>query len=235
MIRVINRQLIIPKDDFTMMNGNELSFQMQESQDIELSGVEFSVQFEYVDGTSYSKALSFEKSTQSGILLSTEIDADMLKVAGSVLMWISASVNGSIAWNSYKGILFVPGATNKPADFRYKLTGLELAQVEEDERREAEKARELAEKSRVEAESARVVAEEARVSAEKARALSESEYASTESETVKAEQARADAEKARDEAEKLRAQAEKDREAEESKRVEAEKARVEAEKKREQK
>lgn len=235
MIRVISRQLIIPKEDFAMSDGDSISFQMAVPETLDVSKLRFEIHLEYVDGTTYSKELSSD-CTDGSVTLSANVDAEMLKVAGSVLVWIAMYDAKDIdVWNSYKGILFIPGATNKPADFRDKLKGLELAQVEEGERREAEKARKLAENARVEAESARVAAEEARVTAENARALSESEYASTESATVKAEQARVDAEKARDDAEKLRVQAEKDREAEESKRVEAEKARVEAEKKREQK
>ncbi len=235
MIRVINRQLIIPKEDFLMSDGGSVSFQMAIPISLDVSKFRFEIHLEYVDGATYSKELSSD-CTDGNVTLSVNVDAEMLKAAGSVLVWIAMYDAKDVdVWNSYKGILFIPGATNKPADFRDKLKGLELAQVEEDERREAEKARELAEKSRVEAESARVTAEEARAAAENARALSESEYASTESAAVKAEQARADAEKSRVEAEKLRVQAEKDREAEESKRVEAEKARVEAEKKREQK
>ena len=211
MIRVINRQLIIPKEDFLMSDGGSVSFQMAIPISLDVSKFRFEIHLEYVDGATYSKELSSD-CTDGNVTLSVNVDAEMLKAAGSVLVWIAMYDAKDVdVWNSYKGILFIPGATNKPADFRDKLKGLELAQVEEDERREA------------------------RAAAENARALSESEYASTESAAVKAEQARADAEKSRVEAEKLRVQAEKDREAEESKRVEAEKARVEAEKKREQK
>lgn len=227
MINAIARQLHVPETDYTLTVGETLKVRVANALK-KLRNSSFFLEVELQDGTTVEQEAEMEL-CEKDIHLGFSITESMLKVPGTVLVYVMAKYNNQCIWASYKGILFVNGQTNSPADFREKLKGLELAQIEEANRRAAEKTREESEKARTIAESARVAAESARVTAEKARNDSETERASAERARADAESARVEAEKARADAENARVEAEKARVTEESARVEAEKARVKAE------
>jgi hypothetical protein len=230
MINVLRRFMRVPADDYIISDGHKLEFTISGIDEDVLHHAVFMLHLETASGDVVN--VEIKRNDQANDMFFVYESNEMIKTPGSVLVFMTAHIDGVCVWQSYKGILFVEGETKKPADFRDKLKGLELAQVEEAERREKEKARADAEKSRMEAEQARAAAERARVEAEALRSAAESERVSTEASSVQAEQARVDAEKARDSAEKDRAAAEQARVDAENKRVAAEAARVEAEKER---
>ena len=176
MIEIINRELLIPPEEYNIgtnydSNTEERHFHMKRivSSGVDLASLDFSLDMQYTNGEKNSVSLTKEV-TEKDINLTLPIVNSMLQVPGAVLIQLRAlTEDGTCKWTSYQGALFVEESINTPAAWEGRLT--ELEQLDQDIQRVEddisglntdEAARKAAEEARVEAENAREAAEEVR-------------------------------------------------------------------------
>jgi hypothetical protein len=190
MIEVINRELLIPREEYNIGTNYDDHSETRQfhlkritSGGIDLGNLSFSLDIRYANDLT-DTALLKKEVTPRDIVLTLDIVSSMLQVPGSVLIQIRAlSADGAVKWTSYMGSFFVEDAINFPASYTGEISEIERLETEfsalyqseadrvaaETLRAEAEEARVEAEEGRVEAEAARVLAEEARVQADERR------------------------------------------------------------------
>jgi hypothetical protein len=182
MIEVINRELLIPREEFNLGTNYDDTSEIRQfhlkritSGGVDLGNLTFALDMKYFDGT--TDVATFTKEvTPRDIILTLVVLNSMLQVPGTVLVQIRAlSADGTVKWSSYEGAFFVEDAINVPASYTGDLSELERLEAEWNAAKDAEAARVLAENARVEAEEGRAEAETGRVEAEEARALAEEE------------------------------------------------------------
>lgn len=182
MIEVINRELLIPREEFNIGTNYDNSSELRQfhikritSGGLDLSNLSFSLDIKYANGDT-STALLVKEVTKRDIVLTLTIVNSMLQVPGTVMVQLRAlDADGAIKWTSYMGAFFVEDAINFPASYTGRIPELERLETEFEAIYASETERRTAETARAEAEEARVEAENARVEAENARALAEEE------------------------------------------------------------
>lgn len=182
MIEVINRELLIPREEFNIgTNYDDASevrtFHLKRvtAGGIDLANLSFSLDILYANDEKDSADLDIEV-TEKDINLTLTVVNSMLQVPGSVIVQLRALTDdGTVKWTSYPGAFFVEDAINTPASYTGDLTVLERLETEWNATKAAELARVAAETARQAAEEAREEAEQDRETAETARVAAEEE------------------------------------------------------------
>ena len=172
MIEVVNRELLIPREEFNIgtnydTNSEARIFHMKRvtSGGVDLANLSFVLDLRYANDKADTAAL-VKEATDKDINLSLSIVKNMLQVPGSVIIQIRAlNADGNVKWTSYPGAFFVEDAINTPAEYTGKLTELERFEADYESYQRAEAGRVAAEEKRVTAETDRESGETARESA----------------------------------------------------------------------
>lgn len=172
MIVVMNRELLIPNEEFNIGTNydNQTETRLFQIKRVTAGGVDisnllFKLDIKYANNKTDTADLAKDV-TEKEINLTLTISNNMLQVPGTVLVQIRALDEAGVQkWTSYVGAFFVEDSINTPANYTGSLTEIEKFETQELSRVNAEKERVQAELSRVNAENERVEAENNRETA----------------------------------------------------------------------
>ncbi len=182
MIEVINRELLIPREEYNIGTNYDNQSDVRlfhlkrvTSGGIDLGNLAFALDIRYANDAT-DTALLDKEVTDKDIVLTLTIINSMLQVPGTVMVQIRAlGADGTVKWTSYLGALFVEDAINFPASYTGQISEIERLEAEFAEIYASEAERKLAETGREDAEALRVIAEQGRVDAEALRVAAEEE------------------------------------------------------------
>ena len=137
MIEVINRELLIPREEYNIGtcyddNTETRHFHLKRvtSGGVDLAALTFNLDIQYADGNTDAASLVKEV-TDKDINLVLTINNSMLQVPGTVLIQIRAlDEDGVCKWTSYKSAFFVEDHINTPGHYEGDLTQLEQYEAE---------------------------------------------------------------------------------------------------------